>query len=208
MSQCGSTYKSLRRSVFETHFARCFPITLRDPPHHQGPNRFMTSSQSGGVDIFCFFTLHGPVFRPRDTREGSTLATLCVLWHPPHPPPLANKQSWNFCLFSRKCPGSLGGFKQANNILQEVCWLVGCFTCHQPGVSQGRTCLDNRHVGQVVKAFASGTEDPGFESLLRRDFFGSSHSSDLRIGSPVATLPGAWRCRVSAGTGRPGVSIL
>ena len=25
---------------------------------------------------------------------------------------------------------------------------------------------------------------------------------------PVATLPGAWRYRVSTGTGRPGVSIL
>ena len=28
------------------------------------------------------------------------------------------------------------------------------------------------------------------------------------ICTPVATLPGAWRYRVSAGTGRPGVSIL
>ena len=35
-----------------------------------------------------------------------------------------------------------------------------------------------------------------------------SGSSDLKIGSPVATLPGAWRYRVSAWTGRPGVSIL
>ena len=30
----------------------------------------------------------------------------------------------------------------------------------------------------------------------------------LRIGIPVATLPGAWRYRVSTGTGRPSVSIL
>ena len=28
------------------------------------------------------------------------------------------------------------------------------------------------------------------------------------MGTPVATLSGAWRYRVSAGTGRPGVSIL
>ena len=34
------------------------------------------------------------------------------------------------------------------------------------------------------------------------------HTSDLKIGTPVATLPGAWRYWVSAGTGRPGVSIL
>ena len=39
-------------------------------------------------------------------------------------------------------------------------------------------------------------------------FSGSSHTSDLKIGTPVATLPGAWRYRVSAGTGQPGVSIL
>ena len=39
-------------------------------------------------------------------------------------------------------------------------------------------------------------------------FQGSSHTSDLKIGTAVAALPGAWRHRVSAGTGWPGVSIL
>ena len=39
-------------------------------------------------------------------------------------------------------------------------------------------------------------------------FSGSSHTSDFKIGTPVATLPGAWCYRVSTGTGRPGVSIL
>ena len=68
--------------------------------------------------------------------------------------------------------------------------------------------LPNRFVGPMVKASASGAEDSGFESRLRRDFSGSSHTSDLKIGTPVATLPGAWHHRVSAGTGRPGVSIL
>ena len=66
----------------------------------------------------------------------------------------------------------------------------------------------DRLVGLVVKESASGAEDPGFESRLRRDFSGSSHINDLIIGTPVTTLPGAWRYRVSAGTGRPGVSIL
>ena len=69
------------------------------------------------------------------------------------------------------------------------------------------TCLD-RLAGLVVKASASGAEDPGFESRLRRDFSGSSHTSDLKTGTPVAYLPGAWHYRVSAGTGWPGVSIL
>ena len=36
----------------------------------------------------------------------------------------------------------------------------------------------------------------------------SSHTSDLKIGTPVATLPGAWQYRVSAGTGWSSVSIL
>ena len=39
-------------------------------------------------------------------------------------------------------------------------------------------------------------------------FSGSSHTSDFKIDTPVATPPGAWRYRVSTGTGRPGVSIL
>ena len=67
---------------------------------------------------------------------------------------------------------------------------------------------EDRLAGLVVKASASGAEDPGFESRLRWDFSGSSHTSDFIIGTPVATLPGAWHYRVSAGTGRAGVSIL
>ena len=39
-------------------------------------------------------------------------------------------------------------------------------------------------------------------------FSGSSYTSDLKIGTPVATLPGAWRYRVRAGSGWPSVSIL
>ena len=45
-----------------------------------------------------------------------------------------------------------------------------------------------RVVGLVVKASASRAEDPEIES--RRDFSGSSHTCDLKIGTPVATLPG------------------
>ena len=62
--------------------------------------------------------------------------------------------------------------------------------------------------GLVVKASASGEKGPGFKSRLRQDFSRSSHTSNLKIGSPVATLPGAWHYRVSAGTGQPSVSIL
>ena len=39
-------------------------------------------------------------------------------------------------------------------------------------------------------------------------FSKSSHTSDLKIGTQVAALPGAWCYRLIAGTGRPGVNIL
>ena len=76
------------------------------------------------------------------------------------------------------------------------------------GFSLCRPVVLDRLVGLVVKASASRAKEPVFESRLRRDFSGSSHTSDLKIGTPVATLPGAWRYRVSTGTGRPGVRVL
>ena len=50
---------------------------------------------------------------------------------------------------------------------------------------------------------------PGFGSRFPcGSFCWSSHTSHLKIVTPVATLPGAWRYTVSAGTGRPGVDTL
>ena len=66
----------------------------------------------------------------------------------------------------------------------------------------------DRLASLVGKASASRAEDPRFESRLRLDFSGLSHTSDFKIRTPLATLPGAWHYRVSARTGRPGVSIL
>ena len=64
-------------------------------------------------------------------------------------------------------------------------------------------------IGLVFRVSASRAGDPGFDSRLRRgDFSGSSHTSDLQVGTPVASRPGAWRDRVSAGIGWPGVSVL
>ena len=69
--------------------------------------------------------------------------------------------------------------------------------------------IQDRLVGLVVKASALRAEGPGIESTCARIFSGSSHTSDLKIGTPVTTLPGAWCYRVSVtGTGWPGVSIL
>ena len=94
--------------------------------------------------------------------------------------------------------------------LGSLCQLQFQFVSVQDSiVSLGKALSGHHLVGlMVIKASASRAEDPGFESRLRRDFSGSSHTSDLKFGTPVATLPGAWRYRVSGGTGRPGVSIL
>ena len=68
---------------------------------------------------------------------------------------------------------------------------------------------DVRLFGLVVKASVSSVAHLGLIPTCGVGLFsGSSHTSDLEIGTPVATLPGAWRYRVSAGTGWTGVSIL
>ena len=41
---------------------------------------------------------------------------------------------------------------------------------------------------------------PGSNPVSNGFFSGSSHTSDLKIDTQVATLPRAWRYRVSAGT--------
>ena len=63
--------------------------------------------------------------------------------------------------------------------------------------------------GLVDKAFTSTAGDPGLIPTFRVNLFsGPSHTSDLKIGTPVITLPSAWCYRVSTGTGWPGVSML
>ena len=55
----------------------------------------------------------------------------------------------------------------------------------------------------------SRAADSMFDScFLHGDISGLSHTSDLKTGTPMATLPGVWHYRVSAGTGQLGVSIL
>ena len=65
-----------------------------------------------------------------------------------------------------------------------------------------------RLVGLVVRRPPLERNILGLNLACAGIFLGSSHTSDSKIGTPVTTLPGAWRYRVSAGTGRPGVSIL
>ena len=63
-------------------------------------------------------------------------------------------------------------------------------------------------VGLVVRRPPRDRKVQGSNPACEGIFSGSSHTSDFKIGTPLATLPGAWRYRVSTGTGRPGVSIL
>ena len=87
-----------------------------------------------------------------------------------------------------------------------------CFKYHPNSLSSilhtWHFYLKDHLVGLVVKASAWGVGNRGFESCWRWDFSRSSHTSDLKTGTPVTTLPGTWCHRVSAGTGWPGVSIL
>ena len=68
--------------------------------------------------------------------------------------------------------------------------------------------LSHRLIGLLVRRPPRKRKIPGSNPFCDVIFSGFSHTSDSKIGTPVATLPGAWRYRVSAGTGRPGVSIL
>ena len=82
------------------------------------------------------------------------------------------------------------------SLLIAICFLVSCL------------CLSHHLVGLVVGHPPRERKIPGSNPACVGIFSGSSPTSDLKIGTPVATLPGAWRYRVSTGTGRPGVSIL
>ena len=69
--------------------------------------------------------------------------------------------------------------------------------------SQGKNSVTSIHrlIGLVGKASALRTADSGFNSHLQGFFSESSHTSGLKMGTPVAALPGTWRYRVSTGTG-------
>ena len=59
----------------------------------------------------------------------------------------------------------------------------------------------------VVKVSASRVADLGLIPACAA-ILPHSHTSDLKIGTPVVTVQGAWCYRVSAGTGWPSISIL
>ena len=74
--------------------------------------------------------------------------------------------------------------------------------------SGGAKLLPVDLVGLVVRRPPRERKIPGSNPACAGIFSWSSHTSDFKLGAPVATLPGAWSYRLSTGTGRPGVSIL
>ena len=71
----------------------------------------------------------------------------------------------------------------------------------------GSPAID-RLVGLVVRRPPRERKIPGSNPACAGIFSGLSHTSDVTLCTPVATLPGALRYRVITGTGGPGVSIL
>ena len=70
------------------------------------------------------------------------------------------------------------------------------------------SAASDRLVGLVVRCPPQEWKIPGSNPACAGIFSGSSHTSDLKIGTPVATLPGTWCYRICTGTGQPSVSIL
>ena len=56
-----------------------------------------------------------------------------------------------------------------------------------------RGLLTHRLVALVVRRPPRERKIPGSNPACDGIFSGSSHTSDSKIGTPVATLPGAWR---------------
>ena len=116
--------------------------------------------------------------------------------------------------------GRRTGEGEGGRVAGEGKWPAASRRCGKPHhVVEGRWCMSgilplvhcslvDRLVGQVVRRPPRERKVPGSNPACAGIFLGSSHTSDLKIGTPVATLPGSWHYRVSTGTGRPGVSIL
>ena len=130
-------------------------------------------------------------------------------------------RAWRVVLdagFLRMCPIQ-------SHSLHSICLATGSFPAGnkgnlESGQSKSKVCsfiikdknailfFFYRLVGLVERRPPRERKIPGSNPACAGTFSGSSHTSDLKTGTPVVTLPGAWRYRVSTGTGLPGVSIL
>ena len=116
------------------------------------------------VDIDC---LTHRLRRRGALRKANPKAVLCTS--------TAQKKSWTFlqtaCTSGLGILHMLGDFLIITALNTLVCRLSDMASTPRAG-DPGIAPSSHRLVGLVVKASASRAEDPGFESCLRRDFFG------------------------------------
>ena len=79
--------------------------------------------------------------------------------------------------------------KQLDGFFFFLSWRTRLQHCSLHGVLA--SAVNTASLAKWLKASTPKEEGPEFESRLRRDFSGSSHASDLKIGTPAAVLPGA-----------------
>ena len=142
------------------------------------------SPPSLSLSLSLYLSLSLSAIAPWGPCQESSISAI-ALWGPCQGPFISAIVLWGPCQRSR---------------LRLCRWMSAVdlrvsFSCH-------------RLVGLVVRRPPRERKIPGSNPAGGGIFSGSSHTSDLQMGTPVATLPGAWCYRVSAGTSRPGVSIL
>ena len=127
----------------------------------------------------------------------SFLAPFCAEQHACHQLSLKQKSNKPITSWTMMCGRS------NHTWINQIKWEKIGFYCMFVCLFKHLHCL----TGLVVRRPPQEWKVPRLIPACNGAFSGSSHTSDLKIGTPVATLPGAWRYRVSAWTGRPGVSI-
>ena len=122
----------------------------------------------------------------RTRRNGCVKVASSLTWHPEH---MSLCHIKIFCCIPLQWGASRTVKSRAFPVVGNLC--LG-------------TALLDRRWGVRLK-----TGKPGFDPCLRHGTFSRScHTSDWNIGTGLAALSGAWRCRVSTGTGLPSVSAL
>ena len=175
-------------------------------------------------------TRHGVLLHPSTHCSNTIVFSL----HPSRCPPSYHPSTHfsntiTFSLHPSRCPPSPLNTLLQHHHLQSPPVTVSSFTPQHTAPTPSSSSVFTRHgvllhpsthcsntiafsqprlVGLVVRRPPRERKIPGLNPAGGGIFSGSSHTSDLNIGTPVATLPGAWCYWVSAGTGWPGVSIL
>ena len=189
------------------------PSTGKFPQRRLEPATLWTVSLNTTNELFRSPHNKWSLSRSQKLFDGSWLCTmqLSYLHTVPSPPSICS---------GNPCSSPSPVLCESNKLISDCCWKIGLHSTASLVVVFG-TCKDMhvytwlltswcqyRLVGLVVRCPPRKPKIPGSNPTCTGMFSGSSHTSDSKIGTPVATLPGAWHYKVSTGTGRPGVSIL